>query len=90
VSQRDFARLVEKCIEATHVRFDISNLPCHFFDLDHAWRVLTYLPEDSSAAYFQQDKKVSADVRKLSSDFARQRGQRFKLRTFAPFFFDSS
>lgn len=61
MSQKDFARLVEKCIEASHVRFDIfygiSNNPHHFFDLEHAWQVLKYRPEDSSAAYPQQEKK---------------------------------
>lgn len=55
MSQRDFARLVEKCIEATHIRFDIfygiSNNPHHFFDLEHARQVLGYIPEDSSEEY---------------------------------------
>lgn len=58
MSQRDFARLVEKCIEATHVRFDIfygiSNNPSHFFDLEHVRQVLGYVPQDSSAMYPQR------------------------------------
>jgi nucleoside-diphosphate-sugar epimerase len=53
MSQQDFARLVKKCIEASHVRFDIfyaiSNNPSHFFDLEHAQQVLGYVPKDSSA-----------------------------------------
>lgn len=58
MSQRDFAYLVEKCIEATHVRFDvfygISNNPSRFFDLEHAQEVLGYTPEDSSAERSQK------------------------------------
>jgi nucleoside-diphosphate-sugar epimerase len=58
MSQRDFARLVEKCIEATQVRFDIfygiSNNPSHFFDLEHAQQVLGYIPEDSSTEQIQK------------------------------------
>ena len=49
-SQRDFAQLVEKCLEATHVKFDIfygiSNNPHRFFDLEHARDVLGYEPQD--------------------------------------------
>jgi nucleoside-diphosphate-sugar epimerase len=52
-SQRDFAQLVEKCLEATHVKFDIfygvSNNPHRFLDLEHARTILGYDPQDSSA-----------------------------------------
>jgi nucleoside-diphosphate-sugar epimerase len=49
-SKRDFAQLVEKCLEATHVKFDIfygvSNNPHRYFDIEHARDVVGYVPQD--------------------------------------------
>jgi nucleoside-diphosphate-sugar epimerase len=52
-SQRDFAQLVEKCLEAPQVYYDVfygvSNNPHGIFDLEHARDVVGYVPQDSSA-----------------------------------------
>ncbi len=52
-SKRDFAQMVERCLEATHVRFDIfygiSNNPHRFMDIEHARQVIGYSPLDSSS-----------------------------------------
>lgn len=49
-SERDFAQMVRKCIEATDVKFDIfygvSNDPHRFFDIEHARKVIGYVPQD--------------------------------------------
>lgn len=50
MSQRDFAQLVEKCLEADTVKFDIfygvSNVPHRYFDLEHAREVVGFVPQD--------------------------------------------
>lgn len=57
-SKRDFIQMVEKCIEADHIKFDIfygvSNNPYRFFDLDHAREQLGYVPQDSSLERIQE------------------------------------
>jgi nucleoside-diphosphate-sugar epimerase len=54
-SHRDFAQMVQRCLEADHIKFDIfyglSQNPLHFFDLEHARQVLGYEPQDSSVNY---------------------------------------
>jgi NAD+ dependent glucose-6-phosphate dehydrogenase len=51
-SERDFAQMVDRCLMAEDIRFDIfygvSNNPYNFFDLDHARDVIGYEPQDSS------------------------------------------
>lgn len=50
MSQRDFAQMVEKCIEADQVKFDIfygvSDNTFRFFDLEHAKHVIGFVPQD--------------------------------------------
>jgi dTDP-4-dehydrorhamnose reductase len=65
-SKRDFAQMVQKCLEATHITFDIfhgvSNNPNGIFDLEHARTVLGYEPQDSAAdrmVYTLQEMKSS-------------------------------
>jgi len=49
-SKRDFTQLVEKCLGADHVKFDIfygvSNNPNCYFDIEHAREVIGYVPLD--------------------------------------------
>jgi nucleoside-diphosphate-sugar epimerase len=49
-SKRDFAQLVEKCLEASQVKYDIfygvSNNPHRYFDIEHARDVVGYVPQD--------------------------------------------
>jgi NAD+ dependent glucose-6-phosphate dehydrogenase len=53
LSHRDLVQLVEKCLEAEDVKFDIfygiSNNTPRFYDLEHAREVLGYEPQDSAA-----------------------------------------
>jgi nucleoside-diphosphate-sugar epimerase len=50
MSQRDFAQLVENCLDADAVKFDIfygvSNVPNRYFDLEHAREVVGFVPQD--------------------------------------------
>jgi NAD+ dependent glucose-6-phosphate dehydrogenase len=51
LSHRDLVQLVDKCLLADHVQFDIfygisNNIP-RFYDLNHAWEVIGYEPQDS-------------------------------------------
>ena len=50
MSQRDFAQLVENCLDADAVKFDIfygvSNVPHRYFDLEHAREVVGFVPQD--------------------------------------------
>jgi NAD+ dependent glucose-6-phosphate dehydrogenase len=49
-SKRDFTQLVEKCLAADRVKFDIfygvSNNPNRYFDIEHAKEVVGYVPQD--------------------------------------------
>lgn len=52
ISPRDMVQLVEKCLEAEHVKFDIfygisNNVP-HYYDLEHVKAVIGYVPQDGS------------------------------------------
>jgi hypothetical protein len=51
-SHEDFVQMVEKCLEAEDIQFDIfygiSDNPFHFFDLEHARQEIGYEPQDNS------------------------------------------
>jgi len=51
-SMRDFVHMVERCLEAETIRFDIfygvSDNPHRLFDLEHARQVLGYHPRDNA------------------------------------------
>lgn len=57
ISQRDMIQLVEKCLEAEHVHFDIfygiSNNTPRFYDLERARAVIHYEPQDRAETYFE-------------------------------------
>jgi nucleoside-diphosphate-sugar epimerase len=57
-SHEDFAQMVEKCLQADTIQFDIfygiSDNPFHFFDLEHARQEIGYEPQDSSLEKMQQ------------------------------------
>ena len=53
LSQRDLIQLVEKSIEAEHIKYDIlygiSNNQPHFYDLERAREIVGYVPQDSAS-----------------------------------------
>lgn len=52
LSQRDCVQLVEKCLQADDLRFEIfygiSNNQPHFYDLEHARKMIGYVPQDGA------------------------------------------
>jgi NAD(P)-dependent dehydrogenase (short-subunit alcohol dehydrogenase family) len=54
-SQRDFGQMVQRSLEAEHIRFDIfygvSNNSTAFYDLEHARKRIGYVPQDSADDY---------------------------------------
>jgi nucleoside-diphosphate-sugar epimerase len=67
-SHEDFAQMVEKCLEADDIQFDIfygiSDNPFHFFDIEHARQEIGYEPQDSSLEKMHEatNKKQGAAV----------------------------
>jgi nucleoside-diphosphate-sugar epimerase len=59
-SHEDFGQLVEKCLDAQEIQFDIfygiSDNPFHFFDIEHAREEIGYQPHDSSQEKMQEKK----------------------------------
>ena len=61
-SHEDFVQMVEKCLEAEEIQFDIfygiSDNPFHFFDLEHARQEIGYEPQDTSLEKMHETKNT--------------------------------
>jgi nucleoside-diphosphate-sugar epimerase len=59
-SHEDFVQMIEKCLEAEDIQFDIfygiSDNPFHFFDIEHAREEIGYEPQDSSLEKIHETK----------------------------------
>jgi hypothetical protein len=55
LSHRDLSQLVDRCLSVQGVRFEIfygvSGNTWRFWDIEHAARVLGYVPQDNAETY---------------------------------------
>lgn len=54
-SHRDLAQLIDRCLSAPNLKFDIfygvSNNKWHFWDIEHARKTIGYQPQDDAESY---------------------------------------